>query len=156
MARTGRPPKPTEQKRVTGNPGKRKLPPKGDVVLVQPGTLAGAPKPMRALGKAGTELWDRAWRFGFRWLAETDAEMLMLVCEQMDERQVLRLRVLQRNDWRERNGLRQLDAAIASNLAALGFTPEARTRLALGEVQVHDALAAFRLQAAKLAAAQTA
>lgn len=154
MARVGRPPKPVEQKRVTGNPGKRKLPPKAELVVLAPAATDGPPAPPRPLGKAGRELWARAWRYGFRWLAETDVEFLLMVCEQIDERAQLRVRVLANNDWRERAGLRALDSAIADGLTSLGFTPEARTRLALGEVQVQDALTTYRQKAASLAAQQ--
>ncbi len=45
----GRPPKPVEQKRRAGNPGKRPLP---DVVIPIP-TSAIAPEPHRPLGSAG-------------------------------------------------------------------------------------------------------
>lgn len=154
MARVGRPPKPVEQKRVTGNPGKRPLPPKGEVVVLAPAAADGPPEPPRPLGRAGLSLWQRAWRWGFRWLAETDVEFLLIVCEQMDERAQLRVRVLANNDWRERAGLRALDSAISDGLTSLGFTPEARTRLALGEVQVQDALAAYRQKAAGLSSRQ--
>lgn len=151
MARTGRPPKPVEAKRRAGNPGKRPLPSAAEVVTLAPAAPdATPPTPARPLMAAGTQLWDRAWRYGHRWLAETDVELLLMVCEQMDERTALRIRVIRNNDWRERAGLRALDNAIADGLAALGFTPEARTRLALGEVQVADAIQAFREKAHRL------
>lgn len=39
-----------------------------------------------------------------------------MLCEQVDERQALRYRVIADGDWRERNGLRQLDAQITAGL----------------------------------------
>ena len=36
MANRGRPPKPIEQKRLLGNPGKRPLPKQKDIVLLEP------------------------------------------------------------------------------------------------------------------------
>lgn len=152
-ARKGRPPKPVEQKRAAGNPGKRTLPTQGEIVALPPAaTLNLTPEPGRPLGRPGRTMWDRAWQYGHRWIAETDVEMLLMVCEQIDERAALRVRVLRDNDWRERAGLRALDAAIHDGLAALGFTPEARTRLSLGEVRVADAIQEYRAKAAGLAA----
>ena len=92
MARpVGRPPKPTEQKRRLGNPGKRKLP-SAEVAIV--GQVA-APEPVRPLGQVGLAFWQRVWAVGFAWISpQTDIELLQMVCEQIDERQALRVRVL--------------------------------------------------------------
>lgn len=152
-ARKGRPPKPTEQKRALGNPGKRPLPkaPSTDVEVAALPALS--PEPSRPLQRAGLGLWHAAWTHGYRWLAVTDTELLLMVCEQLDERTALRLRVLQTKDWRDRAALRSLEAAIRDGLTSLGFSPEARARLALGEVQIQDALSRYREQAAKLSAA---
>lgn len=152
MPRTGRPPKPAEQKRLIGNPGKRPLTSSGnaEVVVLPPVTVepAAPPQPSRPLGSAGSVLWERAWQYAWRWMAETDVELLLLTCEQLDERTHLRVSLIKDPaNWRQRSQLRALEAAISSGLASLGFTPEARTRLALGEVKVADALARFREQA---------
>ncbi|HEX5119830.1 MAG TPA: hypothetical protein VFW65_31985 [Pseudonocardiaceae bacterium] len=55
-----------------------------------------------------------------------DADALLLVCEQMDERVALRVRVLKEGDWRLRSALRTIDRQIASGLASLGVA-SART-----------------------------
>ncbi len=115
-ATDGRPPKPAEQKRRTGNPGKRKLP---DLAAVTPLPASSPPDPPRPLGAAGGALWERAWGHGRAWMAETDAELLMLTCEQLDERQSLRLKVLRDGDWRERAALRALDKAVQDGLSML-------------------------------------
>lgn len=137
----GRPPKPAEQKRRTGNPGKRALP---ELAAVTPLYAPVAPDPPRPLAAAGRALWERAWANGRAWMAETDVELLQLTCEQLDERQALRLRVLRDNDWRERAGLRALEKEIQDGLSMLGFTPSERARLGVAEVKVASALEEVR------------
>lgn len=57
----GRPPKPIEEKRLTGNPGKRRLPPPSKALAVlTPGGDAIPPVPM-SLGPDGREIWRWAW-----------------------------------------------------------------------------------------------
>ena len=136
----GRPPKPTEQKRKLGNPGKRPLP---EVVHALP-VQQLRPDPPRPLGPAGMALWERAWENGSAWIAVTDLELLLVTCEQVDERQALRLRVLRDNDWRERAGLRALDKCIQDGLGMLGFSPSDRARLGVAEVKVANALEEVR------------
>ena len=77
------------------------------------------PEPPRPLGSAGRELWERAWRTSGPAVGEADA--LLVVCEQMDERVALRVRVLREGNWRDRAGLRMLDAQIVAGLSALGL-----------------------------------
>lgn len=90
MAQRGRPPKPTEIKRLTGNPGKRALPEKSNLVLLP--AIRDIPEPSRKLFSQGRELWDRVWTMGHTWISySTDVELLLLVCEQLDERQNLEL-----------------------------------------------------------------
>jgi hypothetical protein len=60
-------------------------------------------------------------------VVETEVELLLLVCEQTDERQALRVQVLRDNDWRERAGLRALDRAIQDGLTILGVGSSAAT-----------------------------
>ena len=92
----------------------------------------------------GRRLWNDIWSSGAGWLKyETDGEMAMMVCEQTDERAVLRLRLLNGGDWRDRAQLRQLEKLIASNLSLLGFTPTDRARLG-GNTAPIDELNIFR------------
>lgn len=142
MPPTGRPPKPTERKRKTGNPGKRKLPDLAAVTSLPP--QMGTPEPPRPLGAAGEAMWERVWARGRAWMAESDADLLLLTCEQMDERQQLRLKVLRDGDWRERSGLRALDKQIQDALSMLGFTPADRARLGLAEVKARSVLEELR------------
>jgi hypothetical protein len=147
MARpVGRPPKPTEQKRRLGNPGKRKLP-SAEVAIV--GQVA-APEPVRPLGQVGLAFWQRVWAIGFAWISpQTDIELLQMVCEQIDERQALRVRVLRDGDWRDRTALRALDAQVLDCLSLLGFTPVDRARLGFVEVKIQNELDAYRERKAK-------
>lgn len=130
---SGNPPTPLEVRRRTGNPSKRPMPDPSTLTML-PGA-AEPPEPMRPLGRAGRELWDRVWMAGAVWLArDIDSETLLITCEQMDERQQLRGKVLNQDDWRARQGLRALDAQILGGLGAMGFNPTDRARLAVAEV----------------------
>jgi hypothetical protein len=73
-----------------------------------------------------------------------DVELVMLVCEQTDERTVLRDKMFRIGlEWRERAALRMLEKQIANNLAQLGFTPTDRARLGMSSTS-SDALQEFR------------
>ena len=135
----GRPPKPVEQKRLLGNPGKRALPKEGSLQALP--MAQKKPEPNRPLGKYGQELWDRVWETGLTWISpNTDSELLLMTCELIDERWNLRAKVIQGEDPRERRGLRELDRMIIGNLSLLGFTPTDRTRLGVAEVKAMSKL----------------
>lgn len=150
MAETrGRKPKPVEQKQRIGNPGKRKLAP---VVAIDSQALAPIPEPHRPLlgGRDGTKgygqrLWEMIWQSGGAWLRrDADAELVMLVCEQTDERTVLRNKLFAGQlDWRDRAALRHLEKQITMNLSALGFSPADRARMGIG-AQQSSSLEEFR------------
>jgi hypothetical protein len=130
----GRPTKPIEQKRLTGNPGKRALPEQSAVMLIPQASIA--PNPGRPLLKYGQELWDRVWESGINWISpNTDLELLLMTCEMIDERWNLRVRVMTDSNPKDRRGLRELDRQIVSNLGLLGFTPSDRSRLGVAEVK---------------------
>lgn len=143
MANRGRPPKPVEQKRILGNPGKRPLPDTKDVVILP--AVTNIPEPSRTLFRYGRELWDRVWSMGQNWISyNTDLDLLLIVCEQIDERVKLRNSVW--NDGRsdERKALRHLERQIIENLSLLGFTPTDRSRLGVAEVKKLSKLEALR------------
>lgn len=147
MATRGRPPKPTEQKRLIGNPGKRALPNQNEIVLL-PSAYA-IPEPHRPLQKPGMELWDRIWGMGQIWLSpNTDNELLLMTCELLDERWNLRIQVLRDNRPEERKALRELDRQLVANLSLLGFTPTDRTRLGVAEVKRQSKLEELRSRVA--------
>lgn len=135
MARpTGRPPKPLEEKVRLGNPGKRALPDRANLTALP--AAQGPPDPARPLGSAGRALWDRVWGAGATWLAQlVDAEQVLILCEQADERAQLRVQVLRDGNWRDRAALRALDSQVLDGLAVLGFNPVDRSRLGVAEVK---------------------
>lgn len=137
-------PKPIERKRRAGNPGKRALPAKADVVVLP--AADEVPDPIRPLGPVGEQTWERIWKAGRVWLAATaDLEAVQLICELQDERIALRARVLLGGcDWRDRTGLRKLDVLVADGLGSIGFTPAERTRMAVGEVRATSTLERLR------------
>jgi hypothetical protein len=135
----GRPPKPIEQKRLLGNPGKRALPDEGSIVLLP--AIDHVPEPPRPLLKYGQDLWDRIWSLGATWVSDkTDLELLVMTCEMVDERWNLRIKVMQTDDPKLRRGLRELDRQILSSLSLLGFTPSDRARLGVAEVKAKSKL----------------
>jgi len=126
------PPKPNEIKKKIGSKNYKE--PVTDVELPMSEETA---KPLRPLELSGAALWDRVWNGAQLWLSNrTDIELVQLVCEQLDERDLLRAFVLENMEaWHERAALRQLEKDIASNLGQLGFSPAERTRLGLAEVK---------------------
>ena len=139
MPTRGRPPKPVEQKRALGNPGRRPLPDAAHVIELEP--AKEIPEPSRDLYDQGRELWDRVWTMGSTWISpRTDYELLLVTCEMVDEREILRAKVLATGDARERRGLRMLEQSLVSNLSLLGLTPTDRSRLGVAEVKARSKL----------------
>jgi hypothetical protein len=133
----GRPPKPTEQKRLTGNPGKRSLPDKTEVEVLPAADTP--PEATRPLLKPGLALWDRVWAAGINWVSpETDLELLLMTCEMVDERWNLRIKVMQTDDMQMARRLDNLTRLIVSNLSLLGFSPADRARLGVAEVKTRS------------------
>lgn len=147
MTRTGRPPKPIEQKVKLGNPGKRALP-EPKIALLP--SLYEVPKPSRPLSEHGMQLWERIWSAGSVWLnPETDFELFQITCEMLDEYIALREQVLSDNRMDERKALRVLEKNITSNLSLLGFSPTDRSRLGLQTIKAQSRLEEMRSRAAK-------
>jgi hypothetical protein len=146
MSPMGRPPKPIEQKRALGNPGRRPLPTEGSLVLLP--SMYEVPEPPRPIvTEAAKALWNRTWTMGQTWLSpQTDIELLLMTCEMVDERWNLRIKVLQDNRPEERKGLRDLERQLIANLSLLGFTPTDRSRLGVAEVKKISKLEALREQ----------
>jgi len=142
----GRPTKPTEVKRKLGNPGGRPLP-DSEMVQYLPAAIS-VPEPARPLLNSGREFWDKVWGAGLSWVSpNTDAELLLMTCELVDERADLRIKVMQNGDWRERRALREIDSRIISNLSLLGFTPADRSRLGVAEVKAISKMEALKRRA---------
>ena len=129
------PPKPAELKRLTGNPGKRALPKPASYIE------GGYIEPMRPLEFAGKQLWDAAMKTGENWIARnSDTQLLLLTCEQMDRRMELIAKIHKTSEWRLYRALHDLEKMISTNLSMLGFTPTDRTRLGIAEVKVQSKL----------------
>jgi hypothetical protein len=131
------PGKPAEVKRKLGAKGYSKNMPSSVATIP---AVSVVPDPLQPLSGSGLDLWDRTWQRGFTWLsANTDVQLLQMVCEQLDERDSLRAYVLENIEaWHERAALRELEKSIRSNLSLLGFTPTDRMKLGVAEVKVES------------------
>lgn len=139
MATAGRKPKPSEQKRRTGNPGKRALTPTAKLVAVAPVDAAAVElTPLAAL--------ERSLLAGRHWLAESDAAAIVLA------RQALELYAEVRADPKSKTA--DVIAAgkwVQSCFGDLGFNPAERSRLGLAEVKAASKMEQLRAQRAKVA-----
>ena len=101
----------------------------------------GYTEPVRPLEFAGKQLWDSAMTTGQNWIARnSDTQLLLLVCEQMDRRTNLISKIEETQEWRLYRALHDLEKMISTNLSLLGFTPSDRTRLGLAEVKAASKL----------------
>lgn len=135
---SGRRPAPIERKRRLGNPGKRKLPDAPILGVIEDFEI---PEPHRPLATSyGKRMWEGVWQAGASWLKPSlDSEIVLMVCEMLDERIQLRQRVLVNPDaWRDRRALRELDRQISSLLGQLGFSPTDRAHLGAISTKTHD------------------
>jgi hypothetical protein len=90
----------------------------------------GSPVPPRPLGREGTRLWNRIWGMRKSWISEDlDLDHVTMLCESVDERVTLRVRVFQSGEWRDRVALRALDEQVDGALGALGLNPVQRAKL---------------------------
>ena len=132
------PPKPLEQKRLIGNPGKRALPSPDSTITL----YSGSREPLQPLGVAGRALWDSVFGEGELWVSpRTDVAWLQVVCELLDRREVLK------GEWQADPTNRQVNMSlletekmIQSGLSLLGFTPTDRSRLGVAEVKAKSKL----------------
>jgi P27 family predicted phage terminase small subunit len=148
----GRPPKPVEVKRATGNPGGRPLPaaPAPNQGLKAASNIP-TPPPMT---EDARELWDHVWHAGKSWLSpDADYTIVTYLCQAHDEAESIR-RALSLGQvprfYSLPNGsfvshpyivqLKDLRSQMTAWLAALGFSPADRARLGLAEVRVRDEL----------------
>jgi hypothetical protein len=149
MPRNGRPPKPTELKRLLGNPGKRPLP--ATMTVIAPVSVAD----MAASGPtSGDELTDALLAAGaMAWIGQTDRlGLLAMLRDAWDERRELRRALfdLPPDDldpkaarlWATtaRKDLRELEKQITTWLSLLGLTPTDRSRLGVAEVKARSTL----------------
>ena len=129
---------PIERKRRLGNPGHRPMPDRSASVALEP-----IPRDsFRRLGEAGKNLWQQVSQAGGLWIsAQSDIELLQLVCEQLDRRETIRNLLAEDPSDRSLNmTVNEIEKLIASNLGLLGFTPSDRSRLGFAEVRNHTEL----------------
>lgn len=100
------------------------------------------PQPPAALGELGRAIWGQVLTEANAWVSfKLDIFLLGIVCDQFEERAVLRELVSQSPDQpRLRIALRELDKALVSNLATLGLTPTDRARLGFVQVKKESKL----------------
>ena len=80
-------------------------------------------------------MWNRIWSIGKVWVsAQTDIELLQILCELLDERAELRIILGETQSPEHRKALRDLERTIISIMSLLGFTPSDRSRLGVAEV----------------------
>jgi hypothetical protein len=137
MATTGRPPVPIEVKRRVGT-----LRPERLINTPLPmGQSSEPPEPPEGLGDKGNDFWLLVHSAG-RWISHTtDRTLVTITAELIEEREQLRALVIENpENTRLRSGLRDLEKALTSNLALMGFTPADRSRLGFAEVKAESKL----------------
>jgi hypothetical protein len=136
---TGRPPKPAELKRITGNPGKRKLP-ELSVVTVLP-MASSVPDAPEGLGAEGTELWEKAWSHAITWLStSSDIHAIENAARLADDLAFARKKYRATLEPADGRLLVHLNKAFVDALSSLGFDPTARSRLGVAEVKAISAI----------------
>lgn len=135
MARTGRPPKPIEQKRRQGTYRKDRDPSHGNLAAVP-----AIPHELHDLEPV--EAMDRVLADGVHWIAKTDAIKVSLLREALEDYAILRSAGASAKDVREAR------TEVARLLGELGFDPTARARLGLAEVKAQSKLEELRARRA--------
>lgn len=156
----GRPPKPIEVKRRTGNPGKRALPKRNASTALEPvgPNLPAVPMTLQVHGR-GT--WAVIWTGGQAWLSpKVDLIRVETVCRLVDDlasyrEYVTRLGPVLEEGLATPAGivvgsrfvanpavkmLRDAEKQLDRELSALGFDPASRSKLGLAEVKKQSIL----------------
>jgi hypothetical protein len=123
------PPKPAELKILEGNPGKRAMRLNDAVAPMEYGYV----EPLRSLGTVGKQFWDSIFGAGELWISiRTDVQLVQLVCELLDRREVLREQWAADPVNRQINmSLLETEKQIVNGFSLMGFSPADRTRLGL-------------------------
>lgn len=123
------PPKPTEVKLLQGNPGKRSLNLNDAIAPLD----YGYTEPLRPLGDVGLNFWNTIYGAGELWISiRTDTQLVQMVCEMLDRREILRDAFMSNPADRQVNmSLLETEKAIINGLSLMGFSPADRTRLGL-------------------------
>ena len=130
----GRPPKPTELKRLQGNPGRRPLPDLDNVTHLPMATEI--PAYPDTLGEPGKKLWDRAWAMAVTWQSPiTDIDSISNAAFLADASEAARNKYMATLESNEGRAFVAINKAYTDALASLGFDPIARSRLGVAEVK---------------------
>ncbi len=138
----GRPPKPLEQKRLTGNPGNRPLPDRRNTIALNPAST----RPPAGLGTAGRKLWRHVATL--KWTAESDQMALLEMCALADQVATARKTLTTEGQYYEVRG-RLLPhpavqvfysglAQLAKMLSLFGLTPADRMKLGIAEIKAES------------------
>ena len=135
----GRPPKPNEIKRATGNPGKRPL---IELAVVTALPMADrTPVAPEGLGKDGLDLWNNAWEHAITWLSlASDRQAIENAARLADDLRAARNKYHATLEAQDGRLLVHVNKAFVDSLSALGFDPVSRTRLGVAEVKRVSAL----------------
>jgi hypothetical protein len=135
------PPKPAELKLLQGNPGKRAMRLNDAIAPMEYGYV----EPLRPLSVVGRQLWDSIFGAGEMWISiRTDLQLVQMVCELLDRREVLREQWAADPVNRQINmSLLETEKQIVSGLSLLGFSPADRTRLGLVSAKTKSKLEEF-------------
>lgn len=153
---SGPPRKPTELKRLQGNPGGKRLPKASEVAILEP--TNNVPPPI-SLGPVGREVWRTAHQVAV-WMSKLDLPLLEDLCKQWDLIHLMQLSIdedgIQLSEpictssghvVGERKvpnkmlkELRETQAGVQKLATALGFDPGSRSRLGLAEVKARNEL----------------
>ncbi len=144
MPPTGRPPKPTEQKRKLGFPGHHPRP-ANPIVALEPVEKP----PMPSVPTEADKVIEEIWGLAGAWIGRTDLLLVGLLRDALNRRSLL-LADLDENGWSyESTGplgnrffsrpqaieLRNLEKQITSWMSLLALTPVDRARLGVAEVK---------------------
>lgn len=104
--------------------------------------ISHTPEPLRPLAQTGIEMWERIWAMPETWInPATDIEIFQMLCELLDERDIVRAYVLDNIEaWHERSALRELDKTIHRYMTDMFLTPSARQRAGLVEAKKESKL----------------
>lgn len=137
------PPKPTERKRLLGNPGKGKLPDLNKVI-----TLPHLSDPPVHLSKSAKQTWIEIIQTA-PWVATTDGKLLLELCEKIELKKDLQ-RKLDASDYVLYTDkgyayanplfgmLSTTTSEIVKLLSMLGLTPVDRTKMGVAEVKARS------------------
>lgn len=130
----GRPPKPSELKRVMGNIGHRSLP---DLKNVTPLPMAIVPpEPPANLGEQGLKIWERAWQMAIAWLSPaSDIDAVENASRLADATETARVRYMATSEPSDAKAYVAINKAYTDALSSLGFDPVSRSRLGVAEVR---------------------